>query len=145
VASKAQDLIAAAKIMDAVAAGATLEAAGKAVGVKIDVAERLLHAEFRRFYEQNATQREELVGRELRKLEILERVFFRKALGGDEKAADRVLAMMKRRADMLGLDSAAKVQVEISAVDEALAEIVQIVEGKVLGAEIAPLRRAEPA
>jgi hypothetical protein len=145
VANKAQDLIAAAKIMDAVAAGATLEAAGKSVGVKIDVAERLLHAEFRRFYEQNATQREELVGRELRKLEILERVFFRKALGGDEKAADRVLAMMKRRADMLGLDSAAKVQVEISAVDEALAEIVQIVEGKVLGAEIAPLRRAEPA
>jgi len=145
VASRAQDLIAAAKIMDAVAAGATLEAAGKSVGVKIDVAERLLHAEFRRFYEQNATQREELVGRELRKLELLERPFFRKALQGDEKAADRVLAMMKRRADMLGLDTAAKVQVEISAVDEALAEIVQIVEGKVLGAEIAPLRRAEPA
>lgn len=145
VASKAQDLVAAAKIMDAVAAGATLEAAGKSVGVKIDVAERLLHAEFRRFYEQNATQREELVGRELRKLELLERPFFRKALQGDEKAADRVLAMMKRRADMLGLDSAAKVQVEISAVDEALAEIVQIVEGQVVGAEVAQLRRAEPA
>jgi hypothetical protein len=145
VASKAQDAIAGAKIMDAVAAGATLEAAGKSVGVKIDVAERLLHAEFRRFYEQNATQREELVGRELRKLELLERPFFRKALQGDEKAADRVLAIMKRRADMLGLDSAAKVQVEISAVDEALAEIVQIVEGQVVGAEVAPLRRAEPA
>lgn len=145
VASKAQDAIAGAKIMDAVAAGATLEVAGKSVGVKIDVAERLLHAEFRRFYEQNATQREELVGRELRKLELLERPFFRKALQGDEKAADRVLAIMKRRADMLGLDSAAKVQVEISAVDEALAEIVQIVEGQVVGAEVAPLRRAEPA
>lgn len=145
VASKAQDLVAAAKIMDAVAAGATLEAAGKAAGVKIDVAERLLHAEFRRFYEQNATQREELVGRELRKLELLERPFFRKALQGDEKAADRVLAIIKARRDMLGLDAAAKVQIEISAVDEALAEIVQIVEGQVVGAEVAELRRAEPA
>jgi hypothetical protein len=143
VASKVADAIAGAKVLDAVAAGASLEAAGKLAGVKIDVAQRLLHAEMRRFYEQNASQREELVGRELRKLDLLERRVFRDALNGDVKAVDRVLAIMKRRADMLGLDAAAKVQVEISAVDEALAEIVQIVEGKVVGAEVAPLRRAE--
>jgi hypothetical protein len=143
VASKVADAVAGAKVLDAVAAGASLEAAGKLAGVKTDVAQRLLHAEMRRFYEQNASQREELVGRELRKLDLLERRVFRDALNGDVKAVDRVLAIMKRRADMLGLDAAAKVQVEISAVDEALAEIVQIVEGKVLGAEVAPLRRAE--
>jgi hypothetical protein len=145
VASKAQDLIAGAKIMDAVSAGATLAVAAKAAGVSEDAGRRLLHQEFRKFYEENATQREELVGRELRKLELLERKHFRDALGGDVKATDRVLAIMKRRADMLGLDTAAKVQIEISAVDEALAEIVQIVEGKVTGVEVTPLRRAEPA
>lgn len=145
VASRAADAIAGAKVMDAVVVGATLEVAGKSAGVSVDVAERLLHAEFRRFYEQNATQREELVGRELRKLELMEKPFLLKALKGDEKAADRVLAIMKRRSDMLGLDSAAKVQVEISAVDEALAEIVQIVEGQVVGIEVPALRRQEPA
>lgn len=144
VSSKAADAIAGAKIMDAVSAGASVAAAAKVAGVSEDVAGRLLHAEFRRFYEQNASQREELVGRELRKLELLERPFFRKALDGDEKAADRVLAIMKRRADMLGLDSAAKVSVEISAVDEALGEIVRVVEGSVI-AEVPPLLRQEPA
>jgi len=145
VASKTADAIAGAKVMDAVAAGATLELAGKAAGVTTGVAERLLHAELRRFYEQNAGQREELVGRELRKLEMLERAHFRDALKGDVKATDRVLAIMKRRSDMLGLDSAAKVQVEISAVDDALAEIVQIIEGKVVETDVAPLRWQEPA
>lgn len=144
VASKAADAIAGAKIMDAVAAGATLQAAADSVGLKIDAASRLLHAEFRAFYEQNGSQREELVGRELRKLELLERPFFREALKGNEKAADRVLAIMKRRADMLGLDSAAKVAVEISAVDDALSEIVRIVEGSVVP-DVTELQWQEPA
>lgn len=142
VATKAQDAIAAAKIMDAVAAGASIAAAAASVNVTEDVASRLLHEEFRRFYEQNASQREELVGRELRKLELLERPFMRKALGGDEKAADRVLAIVKQRRDILGLDAAAKVSVEISAVDDALARIVNIVDGEVV--EPTPLRRALP-
>lgn len=144
VSSKAADAIAGAKVMDAVASGGTLAVAAKHAGVSEDVANRLLHAEFRAFYEQNASQREELVGRELRKLDLLERRHFRDALNGDVKATDRVLAIMKRRADMLGLDSAAKVAVEISAVDEALSEIVRVVEGTIV-AEVPPLLRQEPA
>lgn len=142
VASKAQDLIVGAKIMDAVAAGASIAAAAERAEVSYEVADRLLHEEFRRFYEQNASQREELVGRELRKLELLERPFFRKALQGDEKAADRCLAIIKQRREILGLDAAAKVSVEISAVDDALARIVNIVDGEVV--EPTPLRRALP-
>lgn len=142
VATKAQDAVAGAKIMDAVTAGASLAVAAKAADVTEDAASRLLHAEFRRFYEQNASQREELVGRELRKLELLERPFFRKALQGDEKAADRVLAIIKQRREILGLDAAAKVSVEISAVDDVLARIVNIVDGEVV--EPTPLRRALP-
>lgn len=142
VATKAQDLIVGAKIMDAVSAGASIAAAAEREKITEDAATRLLHAEFRRFYEQNASQREELVGRELRKLELLEKPFFRKALQGDEKAADRVLAIIKARRDMLGLDAAAKVSVEISAVDDALANLVNIIDGEVV--QPTPLRRALP-
>lgn len=135
-------MIVGARIMDAVAAGASVAAAAEREKITEDAAKRLLHAEFRRFYEQNASQREELVGRELRKLELLEKPFFRKALQGDEKAADRVLAIIKARRDMLGLDAAAKVSVEISAVDDALAHLVNIIDGEVV--QPIPLRRALP-
>lgn len=135
-------MIVGARIMDAVSAGASIAAAAQREKITEDAATRLLHAEFRRFYEQNASQREELVGRELRKLELLEKPFFRKALQGDEKAADRVLAIIKARRDMLGLDAAAKVSVEISAVDDALANLVNIIDGEVV--QPTPLRRALP-
>lgn len=128
--------------MDAVSAGASLTTAAEHAGVTIDVAQRLLHAEFRSFYEQNASQREELVGRELRKLELLEKRFFADALKGDVKAADRVLAIMKARREMLGLDAAAKVHVEITAVDEALSEIVRVIDGEVLA--VSELQRMLP-
>jgi hypothetical protein len=142
VATEAQNMILGAKIMDAVAAGASVAAAAEHVNITPETASRLLHAEFRRFYEENASQREELVGRELRKLELLERPFFRKALDGDEKAADRVLAIIKQRREILGLDAAAKVAVEVSAVDDALAHVVNILDGEVV--EPTPLRRALP-
>lgn len=135
VASKVNDAIAGAKIMDLVAAGASVETAAKHAAVQPAAARRLLNVEFRKFYEENASQREMLVGRELRKLELLEKRFFADALKGDVKAADRVLAIMKARREMLGLDAAAKVQVEITAVDEALTEIVRVIDGEVLAVD----------
>lgn len=133
---EALDAINGPKLVDAVAAGATIKAAGEAMQLEPTAAQRLYHAALRRYYEENAAEREMLVARELRTFDLLQRAVMRDALKGDTKAVDRVLAIMAQRSKMLGLDAAAKVAVEITRADDALAEIVQIIDGTVTAAEL---------
>lgn len=145
ISSKYADEVATAKLVDLVAAGVpSVAAAAEAVGVSVPVANRLLQQEFRRYYEERASQRDEMVGQQLRRYDLLLRPFFAKALKGDEKAADRVLAIMKAMNDMLGLNAATRVDVQVNAVDEAVSKISRIVEGAVSQAEVVPLRRMLP-
>lgn len=145
ISSKYADEVATARLVDLVAAGApSVAAAAEAVGITRPVAERLLQQEFRRYYEERAAQRDEMVGQQLRKYDLLERPFFARALKGDEKAADRVLAIMKARNEMLGLNAPSRVDVQVNAVDEAVAKISRIVEGAVTSAKVVPLRRMLP-
>ena len=51
---------------------------------------------------------------ELLRLDELQNVIWEKALAGDDKALGRVLAIMDRRAKLLGLDAPAKGEVEVS-------------------------------
>jgi hypothetical protein len=132
--TEAQEALDGGKLLDLVAAGSSIAAAARAIGLKERTGQRLYHAELQRYFQENATQREELVGRELRTLDLLQRKVMRQALDGDLKAVDRVLAIMDRRGKMLGLDAAAKVTVEVSRVDEKLAEIVQIIDGSIVAA-----------
>lgn len=53
---------------------------------------------------------EDLRSLELERLECLQRSRWSKAVGGDDKAFDRVLAIMKRRAELMGLDAPVKLQ-----------------------------------
>lgn len=145
ISSKYADEVATQRLVDLVASGApSVAAAAEVVGVTRAVAERLLQQEFRRYYEERAAQRDEMVGQQLRKYDLLERPFFVRALKGDEKAADRVLAIMKARNEMLGLNAPSRVDVQVNAVDEAVAKISRIVEGAVSSAEVVPLRRMLP-
>lgn len=132
--TKAQEALQGGKLLDLVAAGSSVAAAARAIGLNERTGQRLYHAELQRYFQENATQREELVGRELRTLDLLQRKVMRMALDGDLKAVDRVLAIMDRRGKMLGLDAAAKVSVEVSRVDEALADIVKIIDGSIVAA-----------
>jgi hypothetical protein len=131
------------RLVDAVAAGASVVRAAEALGLTEREGYRIYHESIRRYYEENSAARELMVAREMRKLDLLERPMFKQALDGDQKAVDRVLAIMKARRDMLGLDAAAKVQVEIGRADDALAKIVQIVDGTAAAAQVQPLRRLE--
>lgn len=139
---EARDAINGPKLVDAVAAGSSIVAAGKALGIKEDAAQDLYHRAIRRYYEENAGAREELVARELRTLDLLQRAVMRDAIsttndvGERVKATDRVLAIMAQRSKMLGLDAAAKVDIEIRRADDVLAEIVQIIDGSVVAADL---------
>lgn len=128
---KAQEAIKASQLLDMVAAGSSVRAASKQLGIHERTGQRLYHSELQRYYQENAAAREELVGRELRTLDLLQRRMMQDALKGDARAVDRVLQIMAQRSKMLGLDAAAKISVEVSRVDDALAEIVQIIDGSV--------------
>lgn len=131
----AAEAILADQLIKLVAAGSTIADAAKALDIPSRVtAERLYHQEIRRYYEDNATLRQELVGRELKTLELLQRRVMQDALKGDTKAVDRVLAIMDRRSKYLGLDQAAKVDVSVVSVDAALAKIVDIFDGHIAAA-----------
>lgn len=133
--TKAQEAIQADKLLQLVASGVSVAAAGRSLDISERTAQRLYHRELRRYYEDNATLRQELVGRELKTLELMQRPMMKAALNGDEKAVDRVLAIMDRRSKYLGLDQAAKVSVEVSRVDDAVKEIASILEGAVVASE----------
>lgn len=68
----------------------------------------------------NATLREpasELRELELARLDALLLPFWRRAQGGDDKAVDRCLRIMERRARLLGLDAPTNTKVELSLED----------------------------
>jgi hypothetical protein len=145
ISSKYADEVATAKLVDLVAAGApSVAAAAEAAGITHGVANRLLQQEFRRYYEERAAQRDEMVGQTLRKFDLLESALWPRALKADEKAVDRILAVIKARNEMLGLNAPSRVDVQVNAVDEAVAKIGRIVEGAVSSAEVVPLRRMLP-
>jgi hypothetical protein len=145
ISSKYSDEVATAKLVDLVAAGApSVAAAAEAAGVTPSVAYRLLQQEFRRYYEERASQRDEMVGQTLRKFDLLERAMWPRALKADEKAVDRLLSIIKARNEMLGLNAPSRVDIQVNAVEEAVSKISRIVEGAVSQAEVVPLRRMLP-
>jgi hypothetical protein len=137
---EAQEALWARSILEMVAAGATIGKAAESLGITSrSTAERLYHKELRSYYDDNATLRQELVGRELMTLELMQRRVMRDALAGDTKAVDRVLAIMDRRSKYLGLDQAAKVDVSVTSVDAAINKVVDIIDGAIVAT--APIRR----
>lgn len=145
ISTKYADEIATARLVDLVATGApSVSAAAEATGVSLAVANRLLQQEFRRYYEERAAQRDEMVGQTLRKFDLLEQALWPRALKADDKAVDRILAVIKARNEMLGLNAPSRMDVQINAVDEAVAKISRIVDGAVSSAEVVPLRRTLP-
>jgi len=63
---------------------------------------------------RNAEQAEDLRALELLRLDELQNAIWERAIDGDDKAMGRVLAIMDRRAKLLGLDAPAKGEVEVS-------------------------------
>lgn len=139
--TKAQEDLMGDRLLSLVASGQSIAAAGRQLEINPRRAQRLYHRELRKVYENNVALREELLGRELKTLDILQRALMPKAVQGDRHATETVLNIMDRRSKYVGLDQAAKVQVEVTRVDEAMNEIVQIIDGSMAGAE--ELQRAD--
>lgn len=132
---EAKDLILAEQLLTLAASGSSLRAAAKALGVTYGRAERLYHAQARAVYDANATLVQEVIGKELATLDLMQRKVMPLITGPegpDLKAVDKMLAIMARRARYLDLDAATKVEVQVTAVDDALARITDILDGEIV-------------
>jgi hypothetical protein len=122
-----------------VLAGMTVRAAAASLEINEKTAQSWYVDALRQAYDDGKGNREEALGRELATLDLLQRALMPQALRGHVRSAEVVLSVMDRRSKYLGLDEATRVRVEYDAVENALAEVVQVLEGEIV-AQVEPLR-----
>ena len=98
-------------------AGATYQQIGDRIGVNKQRAYQLVKQALGETKRLTAESAEELKGIELERLDALCTAMWPDAMKGDEQKVDRVLRIMKRRAELLGLD--APIRQEITTVEPA--------------------------
>jgi hypothetical protein len=74
---------------------------------------------------------------ELDRLDILQRVYWQPAINGNLRAADFVLRVIEKRAKLLGLDAAIKIQTEVvtydgSDLDAEVEQVARLIESGIL-------------
>lgn len=138
------DLLDGVKVMQLVASGHTIRSAAAAMKITEARAKRLHQTMCQRTLEESSDLRNSVLATELETLRMMQLAYMPGALRGHPRSGELVLAIMDKRHGLLGMKDAIKVQVEVRRVDEALAEIVQIVESDpdsdTLGL-VKPLRR----
>lgn len=127
------------KLVALVLAGMTVRAAAAKLEVKERSAYDWYQAALRKAYEDGKGDREAALGRELATLDLLQKSLMPQALRGHTQSAKVVLEILDRRSKYLGLDEATKVQLEFGRVEQALAEVVQVLEGEAVP-DVVPLR-----
>lgn len=131
------------KLLERVVAGQSITKAAAALEIPYQTARRWYHDALRKVYDDNADLREEVLGRELKTLDLLQRALWPAALRGHVRSVEVMLGVMDRRAKYLGLDAAVKHQVEVTRVDDALARVASIIDGENAAAPT-PLLRVIP-
>lgn len=117
-----------AKMLERVASGMTVTEAAESLGLSRQQGSKIYHAELARVMEANNSLRGQLVAQDLETLRLIGRAFMGRALRGDAPSAKIVLGVLDRRAKLLGLDAAIKVQVSNDEVNKVVEEIVELLD-----------------
>jgi len=131
------------QLIQLVIAGQSVAKAADSLKISYEVAKRMYRQALQKTFDESTDQRQELLGRELKTLEMLQRALWPGALRGHVRSVEVMLAVMDRRSKYLGFDAATKVQVEFARVDQALSDITKIIDGEAT-AQAATLLRIEP-
>lgn len=131
------------RLLQLVVAGQSVQRAAEQLDIPYATALRWYHAALRKVYDDNATLREEVLGKELKTLDLLQRALWPQALRGHVRSVEVMLAVMDRRAKYLGLDAAVKVQIEATRIDDAMTRIAGILDAET-ATTTPPLLRALP-
>ena len=117
-----------AKLLERVASGMTVTEAAESLGLTRQTGSRVYNAELRRVMDTNNELRSQLIAQDLETLRLLARAHMPRALRGDTGSAKIVLGVLDRRAKLLGLDAAIKVEISNDRVNEAVDEIVALLD-----------------
>jgi hypothetical protein len=129
------------KIMELVASGQTIGAAARALDIPEYTAKRLFGKEMARVLDDHADIREAVFAEELENLRMLRRAIMPRALKGEPRAVEVALAVGRDFRSVLGMDQALKVDVTVKRVDEAVDEVLKVVDAHVDG--VTQLRRID--
>jgi hypothetical protein len=119
------------KIFRLVARGYTITEAGKEFDPPLSQqkASRLYNEALARVIESDTSLRQAMLERELESLRLLKKHWMGPALNGDDKAANIILKVVDRVANLAGLNQSLKIQISNQRVDATVAELVEILEG----------------
>lgn len=130
-----------AELVKLLAAGASLEATRKELGLTAAKARELKSRALHEITQDYMGDAEAVLGMELKSLELVQSAAMKEALKGSPAHMRTLLRIMDHRAKLLGLYRPEQVEIRVGAVDDALQKIAQIIDGEV---EVAPLRMALP-
>lgn len=117
-----------AKMLERVASGMTVTEAAESLGLTRQSGSKIWIAELQRVTEANNGLRQELLAQELETCRLLLRAHMGRALRGDTGSAKIVLAVLDRRSKYMGFDAAIKVEISNDRVNEAVEEIVALLD-----------------
>ena len=114
-----------------VARGFTITEAGQEFDPPLSQqkASKLFNDALERTAQADTSLRQAMLERELETLRQLKRHWMHKALHGDDKAANIVLKVIDRVANLAGLNQSLKIQISNQRVDATVAELVNLLEG----------------
>jgi hypothetical protein len=117
-----------AKMLERVASGMTVTEAAESLGLSRQQGSKIWIAELQRVTEANNGLRQELLSQELETCRLLLRAHMGRALRGDTGSAKIVLGVLDRRSKYMGFDAAIKVEISNERVNEAVEEIVALLD-----------------
>ena len=119
------------EIFRLVAKGYTITEAGKTFepALSQQKASKLYNEALARVIESDTSLRQAMLERELETLRLLKKRWMGPALSGDDKAANIILKVVDRVANLAGLNQSLKIQISNQRVDATVAELVELLEG----------------
>lgn len=132
------------RMLKLVASGKSIRKAAEEVGLPRDTGHRYYQAALRKAAQETEGLRQDLVHQDLESLRLLIEAHMPLATAhGDEKSAGVVLRALGQRAKLLGLEEALKIEVQTSRVDDALTQIVAIMDAQRSDPQTVEILRAQ--
>jgi hypothetical protein len=126
----AQTEMKAQRIFELVASGMTVTEAGEAMEPPMSKsqASTLFNRALQATIEADTSLRQAMLERELETLRLLKKHWMPRAISGDPQAANIILKVVDRVADLAGLSTTLKVQISNQRIDETVSRLVSLVD-----------------
>lgn len=131
-ATVAQTEVKAQRIFELVASGMTVTEAGAAMEPPMtkQQASTLFNAALEATVQADTSLRQAMLERELETLRLLKKSWMPRALSGDAQAANIILKVVDRVADLAGLSTSLKIQISNQRIDETVSRLVSLVDAR---------------